>query len=139
MATPVPGLTHIDQLRRMTAEPLDGSGYSDADLTTYLQRYPLPDSAGAQPADATWTGVWDANRAAADVWEEKAALYAADFDFAADGGNYQRSQVHSQMLTMARLFRSRRSTSALVLTVQPKPAGAPGLMDWLGNAPEDSD
>ena len=123
----------------MTAETLDSSGYDDATLAAYLQRYPLPDSAGAQPADATWTGVWDANRAAADVWEEKAALYAADFDFAADGGNYQRSQVHSQMLTMARLFRSRRSTSALVLTVQPKPAGAPGLMDWLGNAPEDSD
>lgn len=137
MATPVPGLTHIDQLRRLTAEPLDGSGYSDTDLTAYLQRYPLPDGAGALPDDATWTGSWDANRAAADVWEEKAALFAADFDFAADGGDYKRSQVHAQMLQMARTFRSRRSTGALVLKAQPKPEGAPGLMDWLGNAPED--
>ena len=139
MATPVPGLTHIDQLRRMTAEPLDGSGYSDADMTAYLQRYPLPDGAGALPDDATWTGSWDANRAAADVWEEKAALFAADFDFAADGGDYKRSQVYAQMLQMARTFRSRRQTGALVLKVQPKPEGAPGLMDWLGNAPEDDD
>ena len=136
MATPVPSLVHIDQLRRMTAEPLDSSGYDDATLAAYLQRYPLPDGAGALPDDATWTGVWDVNRAAADVWEEKAATFAADFDFAADGGDYKRSQVHSQMLQMARTFRSRRRTGVLVLKAQPKPAGAPGLTDWIGNAPE---
>jgi len=139
MTTPVPSLPHVDQLRRMTAEPLDSSGYDDATLAAYLQRYPLPDGAGALPDDATWTGAWDANMAAADLWTEKAALFAADFDFAADGGDYKRSQVHSQMLTMARTFRARRQTGALVLKAQPKPEGAPGLMDWLGNAPEDDD
>lgn len=136
MTTPVPSLPHVDQLRRMTAEPLDGSGYSDADLTTYLQRYPLPDSAGAAPANAGWTGAWDANRAAADLWEEKAAALAGDFDFAADGGNYKRSQAHAQALQMARMYRSRRATGVLVLQAQPRPEGAPGLADWIGNTPE---
>ena len=136
MTTPVPSLPHVDQLRRMTAEPLDSSGYDDATLAAYLQRYPLPDGAGALPDDATWTGAWDANMAAADLWTEKAALFAADFDFAADGGDYKRSQVHSQMLQMARTFRSRRRTGVLVLKATPPPEGAPGLNDWIGNAPE---
>lgn len=139
MTTPVPSLTHIDQLRRMTAEPADGSGYSDADMASALQRYPLPDGAGLAPTVSGWTGAWDANRAAADVWTEKAAALAGNYDFAADGGDYKRSQAHDQMLQMARMYGSRRATGVLVLKAQPRPADAPGLEDWLGNAAEDDD
>ncbi len=135
MATPTPALVLIDQLRRMVAEPTQDT-YTDALLGEYLTRYPLPDSAGLAPDAALWAGRWDVNLAASEIWSEKAAAFAADFDFSADGGNYQRSQVHKQMLDIARSFRSRRQTSVLVLQAQPRPDNAPGLMDWLGNAPE---
>ncbi len=137
MAMPTPPLTLIDQLRRMVAEPTQDT-YTDDLLGSYLAGYPLPDSAGAQPTDTAWTGVWDANQAAAQVWEEKAAAVAADYDFSADGGDYKRSQVHAQMMATARGFRSRRKTSALVLTAQPPP-DAVDRDAWLGNAPEDDD
>jgi len=130
-----PGFVQIDQLRRMVAEPTQDT-YPDALLSAALTRYPLPDAAGVLPSGTAWAGAWDANRAAADIWEEKAAALAADFDFTADGGSYQRSQAHAQMLGMARLFRARRSTGVLVMTAQPKPAGA-DRDAWLGNAPEE--
>lgn len=135
---PSPSLTLIDQLRRMVAEPTQDT-YTDGLLSAFLARYPLPDASGRTPTDAAWAGAWDANRAAADVWEEKAATLAGNFDFAADGGSYKRSQAHAQALQMARMYRGRRTTGALVMQVQPRPESAPGLMDWLGNTPEDDD
>lgn len=136
MATPTPPFTLIDQLRRMVAEPTQDT-YGDDLLGEYLAAYPLPDSAGAQPTDTAWLGCWDAALAAAQIWEEKAAAFAADYDFSADGGSYQRSQVHRQMLDIARNFRARRKTSALVLKAQPRPDTAPSLESWIGNAPEE--
>lgn len=137
MAAPTPALLLIDQLRRMVAEPTQDT-YSDTTLSAYLERYPLPDTAGAQPTDTAWLGEWDTNLAAADVWQEKAAAFAADFDFSADGGDYKRSQAHKQMLDIARSFRARRKTGVLVLQVQPRPDYAPGLTAWIGNAPEEN-
>jgi hypothetical protein len=137
MATPTPPLTQIDQLRRMVAEPTQDT-YTDDLLGSYLAAYPLPDSAGAIPTDTAWLGAWDAALAAAQVWEEKAAAVAGDYDFTADGGSYQRSQVYAQMMATARGFRSRRKTSALVLTAQPPP-DAVDRDAWLGNAAEDDD
>lgn len=135
MAAPTPPLYLVDRLRRMVAEPTQDT-YDDAALSAYLARYPLRDGAGAWPTDATWTGAWDANQAAADVWDEKAATFAADFDFSADGGQYSRSQVHGQMLTMARRFRARRAASAVPLTVYPPLAERE---TWIGNSPEEDD
>lgn len=135
---PAPSFTLIDQLRRMVAEPTQDT-YTDGLLSAFLARYPLPDASGYAPTHPAWAGAWDANQAAAAVWEEKAATLAGNYDFAADGGRYQRSQAHAQALQMARMYRGRRSTSALVLKVQPRPKDAPGLMEWLGNAPEDDD
>ena len=138
MAVPTPALVLIDQFRRMVAEPTQDT-YTDSLLSAALMRYPLPDASGYLPTDTAWVGAWDANRAAAEVWEEKAAALAGDFDFTADGGSYQRSQAHAHMMQMARMYRARRQTGVLVLQAQPRPDNAPGLMDWIGNAPEDSD
>ena len=135
---PAPSFVLIDQLRRMVAEPAQDT-YTDDLLSALLLRYPLPDASGYAPTDTAWAGAWDANRAAGDVWEEKAAALAGDFDFSADGGRYSRSQAHAQALQMARMYRGRRSTGALVLQAQPRPESAPGLMAWLGNAAEDDD
>jgi hypothetical protein len=133
-----PGFVQIDQLRRMVAEPTQDT-YTDSLLSTALERYPLPDSNGYVSTDALWAGAWDTNAAAADIWEEKAAAYAADFDFAADGGDYKRSQVQTNMLQMARSFRGRRKTSALVLVATPPPDAALGAYPWIGNLAEESD
>ena len=133
---PTPSLTLIDQLRRMVAEP-EQDTYTDALLSAAIARHPLPDNLGYMPDTTAWAGAWCINSAAADVWEEMAAALAGDFDFSADGGDYKRSQAHSQMMGMARAYRSRRSTSALVLRAQPRPETAPGLTAWIGNLPEE--
>ena len=138
MATPTPSADMIAQLRRMVAEP-DATTYSTAVLSGIMARYPLVDANGYDPDDVLWAGVWDLNRAAADIWEEKATAYAADFDFAADGGDYKRSQAHAQMLALASRYRAKRATTTLVMKATPKPASAPGLDAWLGNAAEDDD
>lgn len=139
MATPTPSSDMIASLRRMTAEPITSDTYTQDDLSAMIARYPVPDATGYLPTHTMWAGAWDLNRAAADVWDEKAALLAADFDFAADGGDYKRSQAHGQMLAMANRYRSMRQTSALVLVATPAPAAAPGRDEWLGNAAEDDD
>lgn len=137
MATPTPPLMLIDQLRRMVAEPVQET-YSDALLGEYLARYPLPDGTGNAPTDAAWTGRWDANQAAAGLWEEKAAAFAADYDFSADGGQYSRSQVHAQMLMTARNFRARREAGSVPLIANP-PASARDRYAWIGNLPQEDD
>jgi hypothetical protein len=137
MATPTADM--IARLRRMTAEPITSDTYTQGELSDVIARYPVPDATGLAPTATLWAGAWDLNRAAADVWDEKASLLAADFDFAADGGDYKRSQGHAQMLAMANRYRSMRQTCALVLVATPAPAAAPGLDEWLGNAPEDDD
>lgn len=124
-------------LRRLTAEPLENSTYSDATLVEAIERYPLPDTAGVAPTDATWAGAWDIHPAAADIWEEKAAAVAAAFDFAADGGDYKRSQAYAQMVQQARRFRSQRQSRTLTMVAEPPPAGALGPDRWIGNLPEE--
>jgi hypothetical protein len=51
--------------------------------------------------------VFDLNRAAAEVWERKAAHYAPAYDFAADGASYKRSQMHAHCLEMAARYRGK--------------------------------
>jgi hypothetical protein len=136
MATPTPTTDMIARLRRMTAEPITSDTYTQGDLQEAIARYPVLDANGTEPDDYGWLGAWDINQAAADVWEEKASLVAVDFDFAADGGDYKRSQVHAQMLAMARRYRSMRLSGALELKAYPKPLGAVRLNSWIGNLPE---
>jgi hypothetical protein len=136
MATPTPTSDMIARLRRMTAEPLTSDTYTQGDLQEVIERYPVLDTNGTEPDDYGWLGAWDINQAAADVWEEKASLEATNFDFTADGGSYQRSQKHAQMLAMARRYRSMRQTGALELKAYPKPLGAVRLTGWIGNLPE---
>jgi hypothetical protein len=126
----------IARLRRMTAEPLTSDTYTQDDLLQAIARYPVLDTNGTEPDDYGWLGAWDINQAAADVWEEKAAQLATNFDFAADGGDYKRSQQHAQMLAMARRYRSMRQSGALELKAYPKPLGAVRLDGWIGNLPE---
>lgn len=119
--------TQIAQLRRMVAEPTTAT-YDDTALTTIIERYPCVDENGESPrvpstttpgammVNPDWTATYDLHRAAASIWEEKAALYAPKFDFGADGGDYSRSQMFDHAMQMVRHHMSRRNTSTIVLT-----------------------
>lgn len=131
----------IAQIRRMTAEPTTTT-YSDALLTTIIEGYPTLDENGEAPripaADSArpvvytaymdpldlvenldWIPTYDLNAAAAQIWEEKAAVPAADFDFTADGGNYSRSQVFEQAMKQARRYAAKRKAGTITLKPQP--------------------
>lgn len=58
-------------------------------------------------------GTWfDINAAAADAWEMKAANYAAQFDFAVDGGNYSKSQQYTNAMAMVKKFRIKAASAS---------------------------
>jgi hypothetical protein len=49
---------------------------------------------------------FEVNKAAASVWEKKAAHVVDAYDFAADGASFKRSQMHDHCLRMAAQFRN---------------------------------
>lgn len=122
----------IATVRRMVAEPTTTT-YSDALITEFIENRPLIDERGEEPftydtstqpptedANENWIVTYDLNAAAADIMDEKAAQFAQDFDFSADGGNYKRSQVYQQMSALARKYRSKRSLNTITQRPWPK-------------------
>jgi hypothetical protein len=116
----------ISQIRRMCGLGVGDATYSDAVLASAIVRYPLMDEMGNEPYyyDATtspptldenddWIPTYDLNAAAADVWEERASIAAANFDFSADGGSYHRSQAYTQFMQQCRFYRARRAPATL--------------------------
>lgn len=140
----------IAKLRRLVNEP-DDTTYDDDALTDYIEAHPLLDERGEEPytwdtstepptqdANDDWIPTYDLRVAAADIWEEKAAAVAVDFDFRADGGQYSRSQVYEQYMKQARYHRSRRTPQTHRGVMFPKPET--GEIDgdhWIINMPED--
>lgn len=122
----------VRRLRRMVVES-STTTYTDADLRGYIERYPLVDGLGNEPTEPSetnpvtlienddWTATYDLNAAAADVWSEKAAALASEFDFSAGGQNFQRSQAYSQYMRQANYYRARRSAGTIRLQTIPKP------------------
>jgi len=120
----------IAKVRRMTNEP-NTTTYSDVAVEGYIESYPLEDARGEYPTvesettpgtleeNPDWTATYDLNAAAADIWSEKAAVLAGDFDFQADGGQYSRSQAYSQAMQQSRYYRSRRAIKTI--TQRPEP------------------
>jgi len=138
----------VARLRRMVNEP-DDTTYDDDALADYIERYPLLDERGEVPytwdtstepptqdANDSWIPTYDLNAAAADIWDEKAAVVAQDFDFRADGGQYSRSQVVEQYQQRARSYRARRKAKSV--EVFPWPDEGSGTQSWIGNLPEGS-
>lgn len=134
----------IAQLRRMVAEPLTTT-YSDALLTTIIESYPTLDPNGevpvywtatippAQEDNTMWVATYDLNAAAAQIWEEKAAVPAADYDFKADGGDFTRSQVFEQAMKQARYYRSRRAAGTIYLKPDDGNRSAAGAVNLWGD------
>ena len=123
----------IAQLRRMVNE-LDDTTYDDDAITAFIEAYPLMDERGEVPytwdnstqpptqdENDDWVDTYDLNAAAADVWAEKAAVLAGDFDFRADGGQFSRAQAYEHYMRQHATYRSRRSPSTITLTMYPPP------------------
>ena len=119
----------IRRLRRLTAEPTQTT-YTDADLTEILGRCLTYDAEGRKPSthggvllDTLYQTTYDVYRAAAEVWEEKAATVAPEFDYSGDGANLSLSQKHAQYMQQAASMRAR----ANVAIVEPVRDGFQGL------------
>jgi hypothetical protein len=137
----------IEELRRMVDEPTSAT-YSDALLTTILERYQLLDERGELPytwdtstspptkdVNEDWIATYDLNAAAAIVWGEKAGTVAEDFTFGADGGNYSRSQVVEHYQQRERFYMSRRAIGSIKGIMQP-PIDSLDEVTYIGNAAE---
>lgn len=108
----------IQVVRRMTGVTVEE--YSDNNLSSIIERYPLPDANGLFPEEDGWTPRYDLNAAAADVWAEKAAGLAGQYDFTADGASFERSQAYEQAMQQARYYRSRRALHTVKSQAYPK-------------------
>lgn len=119
----------------MTAEPTEET-YSDAALATMIETYPLVDARGEEPliesettpgtleANPDWVATYDLAAAAADIWAEKAGALAADYDYQAGGGRFDRSQAYEQAMKQSRFYRARRSPSTVTLVPVPLQQGS---------------
>ncbi len=137
----------LARLRRMVNEP-ETTTYDDILLAQYIEKYALMDERGQEPytwdrstepptkdANENWIPTYDLNSAAADIWDEKAAVVAADFNFSADGGRYDRGQVAEMFVKRARYYRSRRAIRTIMPVVYPTERDE-DVFPWIGNLPE---
>lgn len=134
----------ISQVRRMVAEPTTTT-YSDTAIQGYIEAYPLRDERGQEPyswllanpptqqANPLWIATYDLHAAAQDIWDEKAALLAGNFDFTADGAAFSRSQAHQQAQAQARYHAARRKPRPVWSHVWPV---EDNREPFPGNAPE---
>jgi len=131
----------------MVAE-LDATVYTNADISMIILKYPCLDERGEEPYyfegviptkvdNDEWIPTYSLNFAAAEIWEQKAALLAAKFDFSADGGNYSRSQAYQQALGMAKYYRGRGGISTIKQIKSPEETDVSST--WIGNLAEGDD
>jgi len=114
----------VSRLRRMVAEPT-ATTYSDVSLREYIERFSLMDSDGNDPTEINWTPTYDLNAAAAEIWQEKAGLLAANYDVTVDTSTFNRSQAHDNAQKMARYYAARRSMGMIELQAEPHVATDP--------------
>lgn len=139
----------IADLRRMVNEP-DETVYTDDLLQEIIEKYPVIDELGTAPyywdysggvpakvQNTAWVETYNLNAAAADIWEEKAAILAERFDFTADGGSYNRSQAYIHAYDMAKYYRGKSGIKSIRLLKSPDEPERLSNRSWIGNLPED--
>jgi len=137
----------IAELRRRVNEATTDT-YTDALLQSIIEKYPMIDELGTKPYEFVQTGgvptksininwipTYDLNASASQVWQEKAATVAANFDFTADGGNFTQSQEYIHAISMARFFLARASVKTItqIVSIDENAYRRPS---WIGNLPE---
>jgi hypothetical protein len=143
-------VAQIAQLRRMVGETDPNAVYTNALMTSYIDRYPRIDEEGEEPftlsgdtpprhiVNPDWMPTYDMNAAAADIWVEKATATVGQYDFNADGGSYSRSQQYDQYMKQARFYRARSMpTSARSHKWPDEQRGRDAV--WIANNPEPRD
>lgn len=140
--------TQIDRVRAYCG----GAGTrTDEQIGDVIERYPLPDAFGTEPytwdesstppsrsENTNWVPTYDLNAAAADIWEEIAAGYVGDFDFATNDQRFDRSQKHKQAMAQVRYYRSKRAPTSIKMAGESKTDRGSNL-GWIGNLPEVDD
>jgi hypothetical protein len=112
-------------------------------LGTVIQGYTVPDVEGDYPytsagsVNSDWSSTFDLARAAAYIWQEKAASLAANYDFTADGATFHRSQAVKQAMEMSAYWNSRRMALGRVLDADL--GSVTETTRWIGNLAEDDD
>jgi len=121
----------IAQVRRMVAESTEDT-YTDEAIQTYIEAHPVMDARGEDPwvestttpgtleENEDWTATYDLYAAAADIWQEKAAALAADFDFSTADQSFKRSQAHQNALQQVRYYLSRRRVMNIKTRPEPR-------------------
>lgn len=130
----------ILRVRRMVNEPT-AVDYDDDLITDFIEEYPLVDARGEDPwiestttpgtleENPDWTATYDLNSAAADIWAEKAAPLAGDYNFSADGARYDRSAAYEQAMKQSRYYRARRSIRTITQFPEPLAQGTEALTE----------
>jgi hypothetical protein len=77
------------------------------------------DSDGNDPTEIDWIPTYDLNAAAAEIWQEKAGLLAANYDVTVDTSTFNRSQAHENAQKQARHYAARRSMGMIELQAEP--------------------
>jgi len=127
-------MSDLTRLRAMVNEPTLQS-YDDPALTAVLADFPLDDAAGKAPDDAGWTPTYDLHRAAARIWDEKAAKEQNSYDFSqgsAGNATYKRSQLFTHSLRMARHYRALAPMKSVALVIDREEEAAQ-KSKWGGN------
>lgn len=122
----------VAKLRRYIDEP-NTDVYDDDTLETYIESYPTLDALGTKPLEVDyttspptlsevddWIPTYDLHAAAAEIWQEKSASFAQDYNVTADGSTLARSQVQEQFLKQSRYHSARRKASTMTLQVEPR-------------------
>lgn len=122
----------VDRLRRMVAEPFATSTYTDDELKLYIAAFPLADDLGRQPTEYGWTENYDLYAAAYEIWAEKAAAVAQDYNYSADGATLNRQGVYEQYMKQAKYHAARRQPGNTTIFVSPRARPV-----WIGNLPEE--
>jgi len=120
-------VSDVRRLRSMINEPTDAT-WTDDDLMQLIEAAACMDKYGKEPDDYGWVPTYNLYQAAAELWLEKAAKVSDEFDFSADGGNFQRSQKQMMMLKQASYFESR--SKALGLHLKQYPVTSAGKLGW---------
>lgn len=113
------GAENIEQTTGGTAiftmETADGSIIPSANYTMDYNRGAAVFAADTGGSSIYWSGrSYDLNRAAADIWRQKASHYSTQFSFSTDNHKVDRGVVYQNCLKMADFYEQKSSTNQVV-------------------------
>lgn len=94
----------ITRVRQLIAD-VASDDFTDTDIQDTADAMArTKDSAGNAPVDTGYTDTYDLYLLAAELWRVKAGLVADEFDFNAEGGEFQRSQKYTMAIAQSKRY-----------------------------------